>query len=235
MQVLKFGGTSVANAENIQKVSAIVQQAIKKDNAVVVVSAFGGITDLLLQSGEQASHMDESYKEKLRIIEQRHLDAVKALLPVVQQSSVLSWVKRSCNEIEDICNGIFLLGELSARTKDRIVSYGELMSSQIISAYMNSAGVTNTWKDARELIVTDSNYGNAAVDFIATNKKINQYFSGNNNSLFIVPGFVASDGNGTTTTVGRGGSDYTAQRGPGPGAGQTSARGLRRGRRFPAD
>ena len=209
MQVLKFGGTSVANAENIQKVSAIVQQAIKKDNAVVVVSAFGGITDLLLQSGEQASHMDESYKEKLRIIEQRHLDAVKALLPVVQQSSVLSWVKRSCNEIEDICNGIFLLGELSARTKDRIVSYGELMSSQIISAYMNSAGVTNTWKDARELIVTDSNYGNAAVDFIATNKKINQYFSGNNNSLFIVPGFVASDGNGTTTTLGRGGSDYT--------------------------
>jgi len=210
MQVLKFGGTSVANAENIQKVSAIVQQALKKDKAIVVVSALGGITDILLQSGELASQMDESYKAKLYVVEQRHLETVKALLPVAQQSSVLSWVKKNCNEIEDICNGIFLLGELSARTKDRIVSYGELMSSQIISSYLNATGISNVWKDSRELIFTDSNFGYASVDFALTNKKINQYFSGNNNSLFIIPGFVASNETGATTTLGRGGSDYTA-------------------------
>jgi len=178
MQVLKFGGTSVANAENIQKVLAIVQQAIKKDKTIVVVSALGGITDILLQAGELASHMDEAYKEKLQVVEQRHLDSVKSLLPVAQQSSVLSWVKKNCNEIEDICNGIFLLGELSPRTRDRIVSYGELISSHIISSYMNAAGVANIWKDSRELIVTDSNFGYAAVDFAATNKKISQFFTG---------------------------------------------------------
>jgi len=210
MQVLKFGGTSVAKAENIQKVSAIVQQAVKKDKTIVVVSALGGVTDILIQSGELAAVMDESYKEKLQVIEQRHLDAVKGLLPVSQQSSVLSWVKKSCNEIEDICNGIFLLGELSARTKDRIVSYGELMSSQIISAFMNAAGVKNTWKDARELIVTDSAFGYAAVNFSSTNKKVKEYFYSADSSLFIVPGFIASNENGTTTTLGRGGSDYTA-------------------------
>ncbi|MES1221902.1 MAG: aspartate kinase, partial [Bacteroidota bacterium] len=209
MQVLKFGGTSVANADNIQKVSAIVQQVMKKDKTIVVVSALGGVTDILLQAGELASRMDETYKEKLQVIEQRHLETVKALLPVAQQSSVLSWVKKNCNEIEDICNGIFLLGELSPRTKDRIVSYGELMSSQIISSYMNAAGVANMWKDSRELIVTDSNFGYAAVDFAATNKKINQFFSSNKNILFILPGFVASNTEGATTTLGRGGSDYT--------------------------
>ena len=190
MQVLKFGGTSVANAENIQKVSAIVQEKLKKDKTIVVVSALGGITDTLIQSGELASVMDESYKEKLKIVESRHLDAVKALLPVAQQSSVLSWVKKSCNEIEDICNGIFLLGELSGRTRDRIISYGELMSSQIISSCLNATGVTNKWKDARELIITDSHFGYAAVDFNATNKNIAGYFATTDSRLFIIPGFV---------------------------------------------
>ncbi|MGC4034386.1 MAG: bifunctional aspartate kinase/homoserine dehydrogenase I [Chitinophagaceae bacterium] len=209
MQVLKFGGTSVANAENIQKVASIVRQAIKKDKSIVVVSALGGVTDILLQAGELASQMDESYKEKLQIVEQRHLDAVKSLLPVAQQSSVLSWVKKHCNEIEDICNGIFLLGELSPRTKDRIVSYGELMSSHIISSYLNCIGVNNTWKDARELIVTDSHFGHAAVDFAATNKKVTQFLSGHTADLFLMPGFISSDINGATTTLGRGGSDYT--------------------------
>ena len=210
MQVLKFGGTSVANAENIQKVSAIVQEKLKKDKTIVVVSALGGITDTLIQSGELASVMDESYKEKLQIVERRHLDAVKALLPVAQQSSVLSWVKKSCNEIEDICNGIFLLGELSGRTRDRIISYGELMSSQIISAFLNATGIDNKRKDARELIITDSHFGYAAVDFTTTYKNIANYFAATDNRLFIIPGFVSANDSGTTTTLGRGGSDYTA-------------------------
>ncbi|HWK03901.1 MAG TPA: bifunctional aspartate kinase/homoserine dehydrogenase I [Puia sp.] len=210
MQVLKFGGTSVANGENINKVVTLVQQALTKDKTIVIVSALGGITDILIQAGELAAAGDESYKEKLQVIEQRHLETVKFLLPLTRQSSVLSLVKKRCNEIEDICNGAFLLGELSARTRDKIVSYGELLSSLILSARFETLGVENTWKDSRELIVTDSQFGYAAVDFPLTNTKIRQFFDSAKGSLFIFPGFIAADSNGTTTTLGRGGSDYTA-------------------------
>jgi aspartokinase/homoserine dehydrogenase 1 len=210
MQVLKFGGTSVANAENINKVIAIVQQVMQRGKTIVVVSALGGTTDSLLQSGALAAAGDEKYKELLQALEQRHLEAVKTLIPVTRQSSVLSWVKQRCNEIEDICNGVFLLGELSTRTKDRIGSYGELLSSRIISDRLNASGVENAWVDSRELIRTDSHYGHAAVDFAQTNKLCADYFSLAPQNLFIVPGFVARDSNGNATTLGRGGSDYTA-------------------------
>ena len=213
MQVLKFGGTSVANAENMNKVSSIVQQALLRmpqGKTIVVVSALGGVTDVLLQSGGLAASGDEGYKELLQKVEQRHLEAVKALIPVTQQSSVLSWVKQRCNEIEDICNGVFLLGELSARTKDRIVSFGELLSSKIIAARLNAQGIENGWVDSRELIRTDAHYGSAVVDFSVTNSLCNDFFTAAVGRLFIVPGFVAADGKGNTTTLGRGGSDYTA-------------------------
>lgn len=210
MQVLKFGGTSVANAENIQKVVSIVQKAVQKDRTIVIVSALGGITDTLLRAGERAAAGEENYKELLQDSEQRHLEAVKALIPVAQQSSLLSWVKQRCNEIEDICNGVFLLGELSARTKDRVISFGELLSSRIISERLKCISVPNAWKDSRELIVTDSNFGFAAVDFPATNKKIEEFMMNAGDSLFLIPGFIASNGHGATTTIGRGGSDYTA-------------------------
>jgi len=210
MQVLKFGGTSVANAENINKVVGIVKAALQKDKTIVVVSALGGITDTLLGAALLAAESNESYKDKLHLIEQRHLEAVKALLPVTQQSAVLSLVKKSCNEIEDICNGIYLLRELSLQTRDRIMSYGELLSSQIIASKFNAEGIAAQWKDSRELILTNSNFGNAAVEFGATNDNINQYFSTSSAALFILPGFVAANKNGVTTTLGRGGSDYTA-------------------------
>src|SRR5262245_22547341 len=112
MQVLKFGGTSVANSENINKVVSIVKGTIRNDSTVLVVSALGGVTDLLIDAGKLAADGNEAYKAKLAIIEQRHLEAVKQLIPVAQQSQLLSLVKTACNEIEDICNGIFLLGEL---------------------------------------------------------------------------------------------------------------------------
>jgi bifunctional aspartokinase / homoserine dehydrogenase 1 len=210
MQVLKFGGTSVANAENINKVIAIVKGAVKKDKVVVVVSALGGITDLLLDAAALAAEGNEEYKEKLTVIEQRHLEAVKQLIPVAQQSHLLSIVKQGCNEIEDICNGIFLLGELTPRSKDRISSYGEWLSSQIIAAKFEADGINNTWKDSRELIITNSTFSAAEVDFDSTYKKIKQFFSSHDGSLFILPGFIAADKNGITTTLGRGGSDYTA-------------------------
>ncbi len=210
MQVLKFGGSSVANAVNIGKCTAIIKRAIGQDKTIVVVSALGGITDTLLHCASAAAAGDENYTVSLKSIEQRHLDAVRELIPVMNQSSILSMVKKTCNELEDIFKGIFLLRELSARTKDAVLSFGELLSSRIISASLVAQEIPNSWKDSRELIITDSKFGHATVDFTSTQKKMNAYFQNNSASLFIVPGFIASDAVGITTTLGRGGSDYTA-------------------------
>ncbi|HMU45873.1 MAG TPA: bifunctional aspartate kinase/homoserine dehydrogenase I [Chitinophagaceae bacterium] len=210
MQVLKFGGTSVANAENIRKVIAVVKEAIQKERTVVVVSALGGVTDLLLTAAEQAADGNDSYKDNLGVIEQRHLEAVKQLIPLAQQSQLLSLVKKSCNEIEDICNGIFLLGELTTRSKDRIASYGEWISSRIIAEAFKANGQDAFWKDSRELITTNSSFTAAEVDFRITDRNIEEFFAGNSSQLLILPGFIAKDKKGVTTTLGRGGSDYTA-------------------------
>ncbi len=210
MQVIKFGGSSVASAENINKVIDIIQKKGKQYKLAVVVSALGGITDKLLSCASLAASGNEDYKTALQEIESRHLQTVKDLIPVTQQSGVLSLVKKHCNEIEDICNGIFLLGELTARTKDKMVSYGELLSSKIIAAKCNADGLITEWKDAREMIFTDSGFGAALVDFTKTNKAIQDYFLASKDSLFLLPGFISSDPNGITTTLGRGGSDYTA-------------------------
>ncbi|MEO7531378.1 MAG: bifunctional aspartate kinase/homoserine dehydrogenase I [Sediminibacterium sp.] len=210
MQVLKFGGSSVANANNINKVVSIVQSATQKEPTVLVVSALSGVTDMLLQTGALASRSDELYKTLLKEMENRHLDTVRELLPIHQQSATLSLVKQQFNELDGICDGVFLLGELSPRTKDRIVSHGELLSSMIISAKLQSLNVDQVWVDARKLIFTNSNHGNAAVDFVISEKKITAYLTQNPHKLYVVPGFISSDANHNTTTLGRGGSDYTA-------------------------
>ena len=210
MQVLKFGGTSVASAENISKVVSIVKDKVKSGKTIVVVSALGGVTDLLLHAAVLASEGNETFRDKLSFIEQRHLDSVKQLIPVTHQSQLLSLVKKSCNEIEDICNGIFLLRELTARSRDRIASYGEWLSSQIIAATFKAQGVESVWKDSRELIVTNSNFTNAEVDFARTHLNLNEYFPNQPVDLFIIPGFIAANAEGITTTLGRGGSDFTA-------------------------
>jgi bifunctional aspartokinase / homoserine dehydrogenase 1 len=210
MQILKFGGSSVASAANISKCITIIADAIKKDKTIVVVSAFGGITDTLLHCATAAAAGDENYAESLKGIEQRHLDTVRELIPVTSQSSILSMVKKTCNELEDLFKGIFLLRELSARTNDWVLSFGELLSSRILSASLISRDILNTWKDSRELITTDSRFGHALVDFPSSQRKMNSYFQNAPASLFIVPGFIACDSLGITTTLGRGGSDYTA-------------------------
>ena len=209
MQVLKFGGTSVANAENIKKVKDILQLK-KGGKTVVIISALGGVTDELLKCGSLAANGESSYKESLQKITERHLTVVKELLPLNNQSSVLSFVMQQFNEVEDICNGIFLLNDFTDRTKDRILSYGELISSQIISSYLTSESLPNKWADARNLIQTDSQFTRAAVLFEKTQQNIQSFFSEEGEELFIVPGFIASDEKGNTTTLGRGGSDYTA-------------------------
>ncbi len=210
MQVLKFGGTSVANAENINKVVDIVKNALSKDKIIMVVSALGGTTDMLIDAVKLAASHDESYKEKLKVIEKRHLQVVKDLIPLEKQSTTLSVVKKKFNELESICEGAFLLQELSPRTLDSVVSFGELLSSLIISARLTTLKIAHQWVDSREIIRTNSDFGQAAVDFDTTNKIIKKHFAKDAQKLYIVPGFIASDIKGITTTLGRGGSDFTA-------------------------
>lgn len=210
MKVLKFGGTSMGSASAMKQVIEIVKSKRNGKPVVAVVSAMSGTTDVLLNAGVLAASFDESYKELLKKSEERHLETARSSINVQQQSATLSLLKKLFNEIEDICNGIYLLGELTNRTKDKLMSYGELLSSQLITAAFMSDGVNAAWKDARELIVTNANYGNAAVDTLPTEQLINNYFNTCDKAVVVVPGFVARNANGVTTTLGRGGSDYTA-------------------------
>jgi aspartokinase/homoserine dehydrogenase 1 len=212
MKVLKFGGSSVGTADAIDKVIAIVTESIKKEPAIVVVSAMSGVTDQLLMLAQSASQGNEAYKTIIQNIEQKHLDAVRALLPIQQQSGTLSMVKQLLNELESNCEGLFMLRELSMRMQDKIISFGEILSSKIISAAFESRGIKQQWVDSRNLIKTDSKYFNAVVNKELTDSTIQAYFSAKENNSFDVymaPGFIASDKEGNTTTLGRGGSDYT--------------------------
>ncbi|MEL6305795.1 MAG: bifunctional aspartate kinase/homoserine dehydrogenase I, partial [Bacteroidota bacterium] len=209
MKVLKFGGTSVANSENIRKVKSILTNT-PKSKQIVIVSAFGGVTDMLLSASTLASKRDEGYAQTLAAIEQRHLATIKELLPVTKQSSVLSKVKSQLNVLETLLEGAFLIGELTPRLSDRIVGYGELLSSYIISEFLKEEGLSAVFKDSRELIITDASFGNAQVDFESTEKKCLEYFSELNAEIIILPGFIAASKTGDYTTLGRGGSDFTA-------------------------
>ncbi len=211
MQVLKFGGSSVGTPEAISKVIAIVKERVKTKQAIVVVSAMSGVTDQLILLAQSASQGNEAYKTIIQNLEQKHLDAVRALLPIQQQSGTLSMVKQLINEIESNCDGLFMLRELTMRMQDRLISYGEILSSKIIAAAFEAEGVDQVWLDSRAVIKTNSKYFNAVVDKELTNKTIQQYFAtpSNQHALYMAPGFIASDAEGNTTTLGRGGSDYT--------------------------
>ena len=210
MKVLKFGGTSVANAQNIKLVLDIVLDKVKQDKLVVVVSAFTKVTDLLVLASQKAASNDESFKEVVAEIEKKHLDAIKELIPVSEQSSSLSHIKRIINHLETLLDGCFLLGELSPRTSDTILSFGELLSSYIIAEALKQHHKNSGYKDSRELIKTNNNFGKAAVNFEITNPLIADYFASNEAQIVIVPGFIATSMDGIGTTLGRGGSDYTA-------------------------
>lgn len=208
MKVLKFGGTSVGTPDNLRVVRDILSLG-KKEKQVCVVSAFGGVTNLLHECSDLAAAGDESYQELLTKIEVRHLETVKELLPVKNQSATLSKTKILLNDLEDIMKGIFLIGELSPRSLDRVLSMGENLSSNIIVDFLQAEGLTTEWGDTGAMIKTDSAFNNAIVDFRATNKNIKDFFK-TSADLVVCPGFVSSNTNGVTTTLGRGGSDYTA-------------------------
>lgn len=210
MKVLKFGGSSVATSENINKAIAIVKDSAYNTQVIVVVSALGGITDMLLEAGNLACTGDENYKNQFKSIEERHLKVIRELIPVGNQSGVLGHVKKMLNKLEATLEGVYLINELSAKTSDKIVSFGELLSSFIVVEAMKNKGLDAELKNAQELIVTDENFSNAVVKFDQTNENIKTFFKNNKRQIIVLPGFVAKTESGEPTTLGRGGSDYTA-------------------------
>lgn len=209
MQVLKFGGTSVANAQNIALVKDIVADSTA-DKTIVVVSALGGVTDTLLKAANLAAKQDDGYKIVVKEIEERHIETIKTLIPVSAQSAVLSKIKSELNTLEDLLEGAFLIGEITPQLSDKIVSYGENLSSYIISEFLKQQQLDAILVDSRELIRTNEVNGKAAVNFKITNTNCQAFFSQTPNKTIIAAGFIASSESGNPTTLGRGGSDYTA-------------------------
>lgn len=209
MKVLKFGGTSVGSTEAVKNLRLIVKREKENDKPLFVVcSAFSGITNSLLEATEEALH-NRDYQSILDGIEQRHYDMIKETLPVSVQNPLLMLVKGNFNILEDLLSSVAHLGELSDRTKAKIVSLGEQLSCPIIAAYLNTS-MSAEFKDARDLINTNSNYLKAEVNFDATNRNIQQWAQNLENKVYVVTGFIATDKDKITTTLGRGGSDYTA-------------------------
>jgi len=211
MQVLKFGGSSVGSAEAINQMLSIVISRIQKEKTIVLVSAMSGVTDQLIMLVQKAAQGNIDYKTIIQNIEQKHIDAVHALVPNKEQSGIISLVKQLISELETHSEALFMLKEFSLRLQDKVISFGELLSSKIISAIFESKGIKQQWVDSSQLIKTNSNYFNAVVDKPLTYKNIASYFSASEDAfnLYIAPGYIASDAEGNTTTLGRGGSDYT--------------------------
>jgi aspartokinase/homoserine dehydrogenase 1 len=210
MIVLKFGGTSVAYAQNISKTIDIVYNKSKEKKLAVVVSAFSGVTDLLILAGKTASVKGKSYKDIVSQIEKKHKDAIDELIPLSEQSDIINTINHEINLLKTLLDGCYLLGELSNRTADIVAGFGELLSSQIIAVALKQKVSNSSFKDSREVIKTNSNFGKANVDFDITNTLISDYFKNNDFQVVLFPGFIASSVDGNTTTLGRGGSDYTA-------------------------
>ncbi len=208
MRVLKFGGTSVGSVENIQKVITIVAQQAAQHKVAIVVSAVGGVTDLLLKAGKLAAMKDETYRDIFQEIHQKHTAFAKTLTD--SDPLVLKDIQSLMGHLDDLLKGIFLINELSPKTLDKLASYGELTSSRIITAAFNNNGIAATLKDSRQLIKTDTNHTKAGVNYDITNQNIKDYFKEASQDITILGGFIASTVENETSTLGRGGSDFTA-------------------------
>lgn len=209
MRVIKFGGTSVQNAVNINKAAAIIKEKAADDALLVVVSAFGGITNKLIEVSNLAAQGDNTYTSILKDLETRHIDTLKELITSDSQASVTEHVRLTFKNFDDLLHGIFLLRELSARTLDLVMSFGERLSAYIIAHALKEQGMNAEFLDARDVIKTDKNFGSAKVNFEQTNHAIKQYV-GTASKLYIATGFISSTADNETTTLGRGGSDYSA-------------------------
>ena len=208
MKVLKFGGTSVATSESLSNVIKIVKN--QKSAVAVVVSAFRGVTDLLIEMLSLAQSGDEKYKDTLLKVEKQHLETIKKFIPIEHQSAIISFLKKNINELESRLDAIHLLEEATPKNNANIASYGELLSSKIIHRIFHYNEIESELKDSRDIIKTTLHNGVEVVDHQITEEKIKKFFSGKRSNVVLLPGFISSNVSGETTTLGRGGSDYSA-------------------------
>ena len=210
MKVLKFGGTSVGSVDSISSVLDIIKQShANGEQPVVVLSAMGGITNLLTKLAEEAAAGKE-FTEGLQEMEARHFAVVKQLIAVKNQNPVLTRLKLYLNELEELLQSILSLRELSPQSRDLILSYGERSSAFLVSRIAAQHFPEALFVDATELICTDSHFGSAQVNQQLSEQRIRSFFAANSNKLMFVTGFIAANEQGRITTLGRGGSDYTA-------------------------
>ena len=201
---MKFGGTSVGSVKSILNVKQIVESATEP--VIVVVSALGGITDKLINTSTMAAAGNANYESEYREIVRRHEEMIREVIPAGEaRRSLEHQVNVLLNELKDIFQGIYLIKDLSPKTSDMIVSYGERLSS-IIAAELTGA----TWFDSREFIKTERKHSKSVLDTDLTNELVCKTFS-KLPQRSLIPGFISTDKNtGDVTNLGRGGSDYTA-------------------------
>lgn len=209
MQILKFGGTSVGTAESIKALIEILQSTPEAEKSVVVLSAMSGVTNLLLEMAEKA-YAGVGYADDLKATEERHFGIIKTLLPAAAQNPVFTRLRIYFNELEDVLQSVSNLKELSLQTKDLVLSYGERCSTFMISHIARQYFPDVLCVEGSELIKTDSNFGQAKVNIPLTEMLIRDFRAANSEKFLFVTGFIASNELGRITTLGRGGSDYTA-------------------------
>lgn len=211
MQVLKFGGSSVANAGSLAKCSDIIARAVATDKTIVIASAIYGFTDALIRVGHLAASRDESYRLVIEDFKRKHHEIIESLLPIEKHEESLEVCDETFDLISSLARGVFLLGELSQTSLDAIQGCGELVSSRILATKMASIGIPTKWIDSREIIRTHSDNGRNVVDTAATYANVTRMIESNPiKTLFVAPGFIGSDDKGRMVTLGRGGSDYSA-------------------------
>jgi len=209
MKVLKFGGTSVANAESLKLVVDIIKKTTNQKQ-FVVVSAIGGVTNLLIEMANSASQGKTNFKKHINNIEKRHLDIINSSIPVTQQSGIISFLKSQLNELEGVLESLFTLRELTPKSLAKISSYGEIISSTIIFELLKHQEINVFLKDARTLIFTRIINDKEVLNHEKSSESCQPFITSESDSVILIPGFIASDENGDTTTLGRGGSDYSA-------------------------
>lgn len=204
MKVLKFGGTSVGTVESLKSVKQIVEE--NEEQVIVVVSALGGITDQLITTAKLAAQGDKHHLESYARIVERHNNVIENMVSVDKIDKLKTIVDPLLEELGNIYKGVSLIKDLSDRTLDIIVSYGERLSSVIISYIIKGAH----HYDSRNFIKTEKQFGKHILENDTTQRYIHATFDNNTFNVAVVPGFISSDENGNITNLGRGGSDYTA-------------------------
>lgn len=208
--VSKFGGTSVADAERIKNVCSIIDATRKEARLIIVVSALGGMTDSLLEAIRGAVTRSKEPSEAVQELVDRYERAAHHLLPANDRSELFAIVNHYWAELGELLDGIFLLRECTPRTRDAVMATGELVSAPLLAAALDANGVPASAVDAREIIRTDDDFGEANVDMPVTYAAVRRRFENLGSEVMVVTGFVATTDQGVTSTLGRSGSDYTA-------------------------